>query len=149
MDCVKGFVPMDALRFRRLTSNDKPLVAALFEKCFSHIPLKDLETSWNYRSGSHSFGFWKGDLLIGFSIGSYHRYSGSSLYIDYFALEEHARGNGLGTKILQAFLANFEGSIHLFPISEALAAWYSRNGFRKSTKGYYVYNTYHLRSRKR
>jgi len=137
---------MDALRFRRLTSNDKPLVASLFEKCFT-IPLKDLETSWKYRSRSHSFGFWKGDVLIGFAIGSYHRYSGSSLYIDYFALDESVRGNGLGTQILKAFLANFQGSVHLFPITDALANWYSRNGFRKSVKGYYVYNTYGLRSR--
>lgn len=137
---------MDALQFRILTSLHKPLVVGLFQKCFE-MPLKDLETSWKYRSYKDSFGFWKGETLVGFAIGSYHKCSGSSLYIDYFALDESVRGNGLGTQILRAFLENYEGSIHLFPITEALATWYSRNGFRKSTKGYYVYNTYALRSR--
>lgn len=145
MDCVKGNSPMDALTFRVLTSKDKAAVSSLFEKCFE-LPLEDLSVSWNYRSRSHSFGFWKSDVMVGFVLGSYHRRSGSSLYIDYFALDEAVRGNGIGTQILQAFLANFEGSVHLFPISSDIASWYRRNGFRNSNKGYYVYNTYNLRS---
>lgn len=144
--CKRGVPQMDALSFRRLTSKDKALVSSVFENCF-HLPLTDLDISWEYRSKPDSFGFWKDNVLVGFALGSYHRRSGSSLYIDYFALDESVRGNGIGTQILQSFLANFEGSIHLFPISEAIAAWYSRHGFRKSNKGYYVYHTYKLRNR--
>ena len=147
MDTLPKGCPLRGLAFRRLTSKDKPLVVSLFQKCFPELPLEDLNISWDYRSHSHSYGFWKGSTLVGFALGSYHRRSGGSLYIDYFALDESARGNGLGTQILKAFLATFEGSIHLFPISEAIAAWYSRNGFRNSGSGYYVYNTYKLRSR--
>jgi len=137
---------MDALTFRVLTSKDKADVSTLFMKCFE-LPLEDLNISWNYRSRDNSFGFWKSDTMVGFVLGSYHRRSGGSLYIDYFALDESVRGNRLGTQILQAFLTNFEGSVHLFPISSDIASWYSRNGFRNSNKGYYVYNTYKLRSR--
>ena len=137
---------MDALTFRILASNDKEAVVALFQKCFD-LPVSDLDISWNYRSRKDSYGFWKGGDLVGFALGSYHRRSGGSLYIDYLGLDESVRGNGVGTQILQAFLANFEGSVHLFPISQKIAAWYSRNGFRNSGGGYYVYNTYKLRSR--
>jgi len=136
---------MDKLTFHVLTTKDRAAVIPLFQKCFE-LPLEDLDISWNYRSRKDSYGFWKGGDLVGFALGSYHRRSGGSLYIDYFALDESVRGNGLGTQILQAFLANFEGSVHLFPISETIAAWYSRNGFRKSGGGYYVYNTIGLRS---
>jgi hypothetical protein len=136
---------MDALTFRVLTSKDRAYVVSLFDKCFD-LPLEDLDISWDYRSRSNSFGFWKSDVMVGFVLGSYHRRSGNSLYIDYFALDESVRGNGLGTQILQSFLANFEGSVHLFPISQAIANWYVRNGFKNSNKGYYVYNTYKLRS---
>ena len=137
---------MDALEFRRLTSKDKETVASLFSKCFPTYSLEVLELSWKYRSREDSFGFWQGDL-VGFAIGSYHSRSGSSLYIDYFALDDSVRGKGLGTEIIKTFLENFQGSVHLYPISEAIAKWYARNGFRNSNKGYYVYNTYKLRSR--
>ena len=138
---------MDALRFCRLTSKDKQLVASLFRKCFPESDLEDMKVSWKYRSSKDSFGFWQGDKLVGFAIGSYHSCSGSSLYIDYFALDDSVRGKGLGTEILRSFLGNFEGSVHLFPISEAIARWYGRNGFSKSTKGYYVFHTYGTRGR--
>jgi len=91
---------MDALQFRLLTSKDKAAVVALFQKCFA-LPLEDLEISWEYRSHKDSFGFWKGGALLGFALGSYHLRSGGSLYIDYFALHESVRGNGLGTQILR------------------------------------------------
>ena len=146
MDTLTTGCPLRGLAFRVLTSNHKEAVVALFQKCFD-LPVSDLDISWDYRSHSNSYGFWKGGDLVGFALGSYHRRSGGSLYIDYLALDESVRGNGLGTQILQAFLANFEGSVHLFPISQTIAAWYSRNGFRNSNKGYYVYNTYKLRSR--
>ena len=146
MDTLPKGCPLRGLQFRILASKDKEVVTTLFKKSFA-FPLEDLEISWDYRSRSHSYGFWKGGHLLGFALGSYHRRSGDSLYIDYFALDESVRGNGLGTQILQAFLANFEGSVHLFPISQAIADWYSSNGFRKSGGGYYVYNTYGLRSR--
>ena len=137
---------MDALEFRRLTSKDKETVASLFSKCFPTYSLEDLEVSWNYRSREDSFGFWQGGL-VGFVIGSYHRRSGSSLYIDYFALDDSVRGKGLGTEIIKNFLENFQGSVHLYPISGAIAKWYARNGFRQSGGGYYVFHTYKLRSR--
>lgn len=87
--------------------------------------------------------------MVGFALGSYHRRSGGSLYIDYLALDESIRGQGIGTEIIQEFLKNFEGSVHLFPVSDTIAAWYLRNGFKESNKGYYVYHTYDLRSNKR
>ena len=144
---LKGLSPMDALEFRRLASKDKELVASLFRKCFPAYSLEDMKLSWKYRSHKDSFGFWQGDNFVGFAIGSYHSRSGSSLYIDYFALDDTIRGKGVGTEIIKTFLENFEGSVHLYPISEAIARWYGRNGFRKSNKGYYVFHTYGTRSR--
>lgn len=135
------------VEFRILTNKDKEAVSRIFEQCFE-LPLEDLEISWNYRSKPNSFGFWQGKM-VGFVLGSYHRRSGESLYIDYLALDESIRGKGLGTEIIQTFLSKFEGSVHLFPVSDTIAGWYLRNGFKESNKGYYVYHTYDLRSNKR
>ena len=90
--------------------------------------------------GISRYGIWEGSKskIVGFAISSYHRRSGGSLYIDYLALDDSIRGQGLGTDILRNFLASLEGSVHLYPKSPELASWYSRNGFKESNGGYYV-----------
>jgi len=78
-----------------------------------------------------------------------HKRSGSSLYIDYFALDESYRGNGFGTQLLTYFLNLFletKGSIHLFPLNDTIANWYIKYGFQRSGKGYYVIHSHKTRS---
>jgi len=111
--------------------------------------MEDLDISWDYRSRPDSYGIWDGDKLAGFVLASFHTRSGGSMYIDFFALDESYRGNGLGTQLVQEFLSSLvkqNGSIHLFPRNEAVAKWYMRNGFRESTNGYYVCHGYQTRS---
>ena len=148
--CVKGGPKMDIfnmLRFHALTEKNKSAVREIYASSFPDLPLEDLEISWEYRSKEHSTGFWYKSKLIGFAIASYHTRSGGSLYIDYFAIHNDYRGNGIGSEIIKGFLSTIEGSVHLFPINESLVQWYERNGFTESNKGYYVYHTYPTRTR--
>lgn len=97
-------------------------------------------------------GIFNAEGLVGFVIASYHRSSGTSLYIDYFALKPEYRGSGLGTNFLlqlvtDAFDSN--SSIHLYPQRYALVPWYERNGFRKTHGGYYVFHSYKTRAQTR
>ena len=133
------------LRFKQIRVK-KPILD-LFKKSFPNIPVEDFEISWSYRSVIDSLGFWKDDTLIGFVLASYHTRSGESLYIDYFAIDEPFRGQGIGTQILKDFFAEFKGSVHLVPENEGLIHWYTRNGFVESNKGYYVRHGYLTRSR--
>lgn len=136
------------MKFKRLCQKDKSTVAQMYKKTFPELPLEDLDISWDYRSPYDSYGFWDGDVLAGFVLASFHTSSGGSMYIDYFAIDEAYRGNGLGTQLVQEFLSSLvekNGSIHLFPRNETVAKWYMRNGFRESTKGYYVCHSYQTR----
>lgn len=120
----------------------------MYKKTFPEIPMEDLDISWEYRSHPDSYGIWDGQKLAGFVIASFHTRSGGSMYIDFFALDEAYRGNGLGTQLVQEFLSGLvekNGSIHLFPRNEAVAQWYVRNGFRESNNGYYVSHGYPTR----
>ena len=138
------------MNFKRLTQHHKRAVRAIFVKTFPEIPLEDLNISWNSRSKADSYGIWLGHSLAGFIIASFHTSSASSMYVDFFALDEAYRGNGLGTKLLQDFLGHLvtkTGSIHLYPRNPSVAKWYAQNGFRESTKGYYVCHTYKTRSK--
>ena len=125
-------------------------MAHMYKKTFPEIPLEDLDISWDYRSRPDSYGIWDGDRLAGFVLASFHTRSGSSMYIDFFALDESDRGNGLGTQLVQEFLSSLiekNGSVHLFPRNEKVAKWYMRNGFCESTNGYYVCHSYQTRSK--
>jgi len=136
------------MKFKHLCQKDKATVAHLYKKTFPELPMEDLDISWEYRSHTDSYGFWDGNVLAGFVLASFHTSSGGSMYIDYFALDESYRGNGLGTQLVQEFLSRLvekNGSIHLFPRNETVAKWYMRNGFRESTKGYYVCHSYNTR----
>jgi ribosomal protein S18 acetylase RimI-like enzyme len=138
------------MKFKRLCQKDKPAVAHMYKKTFPEIPLEDLDISWEYRSQPDSYGIWDDGKLAGFVLASFHTRSGSSMYIDFFALDEAYRGNGIGTQLVQDFLCDLlkkNGSIHLFPRNEIVAKWYMRNGFRESTKGYYVCHSYQTRSK--
>jgi len=134
------------IRFHELTEKNKPAVREIYASSFPDLPLEDFEISWNYRS-THSTGFWYKSKLIGFAIASFHKRSGGSLYIDYFAINNEYRGKGFGSEIIKGFLSTIEGSVHLYPINESLVQWYERNGFKESNKGYYVYHTYPTRTR--
>jgi len=142
--CVKGGYTME---YRILRQKDKEAVRRIYEKSFPD--LKNLEISWDNRSKENSYGIWNGSngSLVGFAIASYHRRSGGSLYIDYLALDDSLRGQGIGTEILRNFLGCIEGSVHLFPKNSELAGWYKRNGFKESNGGYYVFHTYSLRNK--
>lgn len=134
------------IRFHELTEKNKSAVREIYASSFPDLPLEDFEISWEYRS-TQSTGFWYKSKLIGFAIASYHKRSGGSLYIDYFAIHNDYRGNGIGSEIIKGFLSTIEGSVHLYPINESLAQWYERNGFTESNKGYYVYHSYPTRNR--
>jgi ribosomal protein S18 acetylase RimI-like enzyme len=138
------------MKFKQLCQKDKATVAHLYKKTFPEIPVEDLDISWENRSRPDSYGFWDGQTLAGFVIASFHTRSGGSMYIDFFALDESYRGNGLGTQMVQEFLGGLvekNGSIHLFPRNDTVAKWYARNGFRESTNGYYVCHSYATRSK--
>ena len=138
------------MKFKRLCQKDKLAVGQIYKKTFPEIPMEDLDISWDYRSRPDSYGIWDGDKLAGFVLASFHTRSGGSMYIDFFALDESYRGNGLGTQLVQDFLSSLKkqnASIHLFPRNETVAKWYVRNGFRESTNGYYVWHSYQTRSK--
>ena len=137
------------MKFKQLCQKDKATVRQLYKKTFPEISLEDLDISWDYRSRPDSYGFWDGEKLAGFVLASFHTRSGGSMYIDFFALDEPYRGNGLGTQLVQGFLSGLvekNGSIHLFPRNETVAKWYVRNGFRESNNGYYVCHSYGTRA---
>jgi ribosomal protein S18 acetylase RimI-like enzyme len=132
---------------RRLTEKDYPAVEELFRVSFKIEG--DLLISWAERSKKDSMGLFDKEVLIGFCIASYHRSSGDSMYIDYFALKPEYRGSGLGTNFLLELVTDTfdrNGSIHLYPEREELIPWYERNGFRKTHGGYYVFHSYMTRA---
>ena len=145
--CVKVVHQMFNLTFHVLTEKNKSAVKEIYANSFLDLPLEDLEISWDYRSKENSIGFWYKSELIGFAIASYHKRSGGSLYIDYFAIDSKYRGKGIGSEIIRAFLSTIQGSIHLYPLNDNLVKWYEHNGFTESNKGYYVYHTYSTRAR--
>lgn len=141
-------VPMRILP-KPLTQENFPAVEELFATTFPSTPLEDFLLSWNARSVKHSIGMFKGLELIGFVIASYHRSSGTSMYIDYFALRPEFRGSGLGTNFLLELVTecfDSRGSVHLYPERKELVSWYERNGFRKTHGGYYVFHSYTTRA---
>jgi ribosomal protein S18 acetylase RimI-like enzyme len=137
------------MQSRRLTEDDFSTIEKLFVVTFPHTPEGDFLISWEFRSKENSMGIFNAEGLVGFVIASYHRSSGTSLYIDYFALKPEYRGSGIGTNFLlqlvtDAFDSN--SSIHLYPERNELVPWYERNGFRNTHGGYYVFHSYKTRA---
>lgn len=94
-------------------------------------------------------GFFDGEKMVGFMLASYHKRSGASMYIDYFAILPEYRGNGIGSTIILNLLRKIYsdgGSLHLRPDSKALAEWYERMGFYRSVRKYYVFHSYGTRN---
>lgn len=138
------------LRIRQLTNAHFTDVKILFRKAFSSdmYPYEDLETSWIERSKPDSLGFFEKDKLAGFVIASYHVQNKSNMYIDYLALDPEFRGSGLGSDLLKRLLENCykkNGSVHLYPERPELLNWYTRHGFSKTHKNYYVFHSYNTR----
>lgn len=138
------------VRIRQLTNAHLDDVKILFRKAFAEetYPYEDLEISWIERSTANSFGFFNNDRLIGFAIASFHRKNGSSMYIDYLALDPEFRGNGVGSVLLKKLLEKCyknNGSIHLYPERPELLGWYTRHGFSLTNKNYYVFHSYNTR----
>jgi ribosomal protein S18 acetylase RimI-like enzyme len=137
---------------RKLRRDDYPAVKEIFKTSFntSIHPLSDLHISWTSRSVDDSYGFFDSGKLIGFYIASYHKNNGSNMYIDYTAVRQEYRGNGLGSHILQSLLKEVfvnRRSIHLYPENDRVAEWYSRHGFHKTHGGYYCFHSYDTRNR--
>ena len=94
--------------------------------------LDDLQKTWDSRSRENSYGIFTQDGLAGFVISSFHRKSGSNMYIDYIAVDKVSRGQGIGTQLLHLLIdkcSREHRGMHLFPDSFELAAWYKTFGF--------------------
>lgn len=138
------------VRIRQLTNANLPDVKILFRKAFDEETYteEDLEISWIERSIPNSFGFFHDQRIIGFAITSFHRKNGSNMYIDYLALDPEFRGNGVGSVLLKKLLERCymnNGSVHLYPERPELLNWYTRHGFCKTNKNYYVFHSYNTR----
>jgi len=140
------------LTIRRLKPiSDFIVVKEIFAKSFDQKkhPIRDLTFCWNYRSKDDTVGFFDGDTMVGFMLASYHKRSGESMYIDYFAILPEYRGNGIGSMLIMNMVRKIysdRGSVHLRPDSAALAEWYERMGFNRSARKYYVFHSYGTRN---
>ena len=144
------------MHIRPLQKGDYSAVRALFVETFT-MPLGDLHISWSGRSKKDSIGIFlradstagsEAEALIGFMIASFSRSSGTSMYVDYFAIAKEYRGSGLGTKLLLDLVTecyDMRGSLHLYPERDDIVPWYERNGFRETRGGYYVFHSYNTR----
>jgi GNAT superfamily N-acetyltransferase len=144
-----GESPTMEVRIRQLSNANFADVKVLFRKAFDEkYPEEDLDISWIARSIPNSFGFFNDGRLIGFAIASFHRKNGSSMYIDYLALDPEFRGNGVGSVLLKKLLERCyrnNGSVHLYPERPELLGWYTRHGFCETSKNYYVFHSYNTR----
>jgi ribosomal protein S18 acetylase RimI-like enzyme len=113
----------------------------------------DFENSWDGRNDETSVVILSATegtrgMFLGFVITSYYKRNGDNLYIDYIALTNKCKGNGIGSSILASFVnkafAN-RSSIHLWPDKDELVAWYERHGFSNTNDGYYNFHSYETR----
>ena len=119
----------------------------LFKRTFK-IPYADFIVSWNERSTPDSFSIFYENRFIGFVIASYHRSSGSNMYIDYIALDPEYRGNGIGSTLLRMLVEKCyreNRSVHLYPERKDILSWYARHGFNQTINGHYVFHSYSTR----
>ena len=118
----------------RLLETDYPAVKRIYGEAFdmTRNSMNDLDVSWDNRSRENSYGIFTQDGLAGFVISSFHRKSGSNMYIDYIAVDINMRGQRYGTQLLHHLIdkcSREHRAMHLFPDSFELAAWYKTFGF--------------------
>jgi ribosomal protein S18 acetylase RimI-like enzyme len=112
----------------------------------------DFERSWANRDKSASLAVLHKRSLVGFVIASKHITTRHNLYIDYIALTDECRGQGIGSEILHSYvLAAYKnkGSVHLWPEKSELLPWYTRQGFSPSYDGYYNFHSYETRQQEK
>ena len=140
------------MRVKQLKVQDFKYVREIFLECFSKkgYSSSDFAYSWRVRCGD-SLGFYtrEGDM-VGFClvqrvIGSNNR------YISYFAVREEWRANGGGARMLaemRRLSVEKRFSVYLYSLrSERLRCWYLKNGFNRSSKGYFNHHFYDTRSK--
>ena len=135
-----------------LTDNYKFKVKSLFVENWPEKSESDFEISWDGRDASSlvilDMAASRRGKFSGFVIASYHKQSGDNLYIDYIALTNKCKGNGIGSRILASFVTTAfanRSSIHLWPDKDELVAWYERHGFSNTNDGYYNFHSYETR----
>ena len=113
----------------------------------------DFENSWDGRNDETSVVIISATegtrgMFLGFVITSYYKRNGDNLYIDYIALTNKCKGNGIGSSILASYVTKAfanRSSIHLWPDKDELVAWYERHGFSNTNDGYYNFHSYETR----
>lgn len=121
----------------RLTATDADDVAALFARSRAvalpwlpvlHTPAEDRAYFAGQLADADGWGAWvlpgAGRRLLGFAISR-------SGWLDHLYVDPDRRGQGIGTRLLQAALADRSGPVSLwvFQRNEAALAFYSRHGF--------------------
>ena len=119
---------------RLLCEKDYRSIKQIYKSAFSasEHPTCDLHDSWDLRSEENSYGVFLDDRLVGFAICSFPSFSTSNMYLDYIAIDEAFRGHGYGSLLIKTLLEkcrNERKSLHLFPDSFEVAAWYKTFGF--------------------
>lgn len=119
---------------KQLCQKDYHSVKQIYKGAFSldDHPMSDLRDSWNLRSEENSYGIYLDSTLIGFAICSFDSHSGANMYLDYIAIDTGYKGKGYGSILLNTLLdkcSRDHRSIHLFPDSFEVAAWYKKFGF--------------------
>ncbi len=141
------------MRVKQLKSEDFKYAREIFSECFikKGQSLSDFGFSWRVRCRD-SLGFYtrEGDM-VGFCLVQ--RVIGSSnRYISYFAVREEWRNKGGGVKMLTEMKRKSDEnrfSVYLYSLrSEKLRSWYLKNGFNRSSQGYFNYHFYDTRSKK-
>ena len=119
---------------RQLCQKDYRSIKQIYSRAFSlyEHPICDLYDSWRFRSEKNSYGIFLESKLVGFAICSFHRRTWTNMYLDYIAIDEDFRGQGYGSILLKVLIDKCQKehrSIHLFPDSFEVAAWYKTFGF--------------------
>ena len=125
-------IPM--IHISQLSNKDYRSIKQIYKRAFSATehPTCDLHYSWDSRSQENSYGVFLDSTLVGFAICSFPPHSPSNIYLDYIAIDEDFRGHGYGSLLLNTLLdkcRNERKSLHLFPDSFEVAAWYKTFGF--------------------
>ena len=102
------------------------------------LDYSDLSHYWRIRSRPHSIGIFNSDGdILGFAIVAKRYNNPRNLYLAFIAVDKAFRGYELGSKLLDAIVAErhaAKGAVHLVALhgNPRLIAWYSSHGFQKS-----------------
>ena len=126
---------------KQLCQKDYRSIKQIYRGAFdlTEHPIYDLLDSWNIRSKENSYGIFNSDGIIGFAICSFNKKYGSNMYLDYIAIDENFRGQGYGSVLLKHLIDvcyREHRSLHLFPDSFQVAAWYKTFGFYETLDSY-------------